>query len=400
MVGRRVDDLFSRGGPAFRQLSIAQAASTAGDTLVALALAGTLFFSVPSAEARANVALYLLLTAAPFAVIGPALGRLLLRFPAAYRTTLTAAASGRVLVTLLMIQHRDSLWLLPLAFALLVMSRAHGISRNSLLPVVVEPRLALVAANAQLARVSVLGGIAAAGAGAAALHLGGPVLTLLVAVAVFIAATVASFRLPDPPRAPASARATAGRWHLTRPARLAQLATAGVRLLNGYLLLILAFALRDTDAALVDFGAVLGAAGAGFAIASVTSPHLERRLREEPMVIAALAVEASAAFVAAQWFGLPAAAALAAAAGFAWGTAKLAFDGLLQASVPAHLRGRSFTRSETVFQLAWVVGAVLPTSVPLRADVGLVAAGLAALAAQVLYTAALIVPRAPDSAGD
>ena len=52
----------------------AHAGAAAGDTLVAMALAGTLFFDVPSTEARDNVALYLLITLAPFAVIGPFLG--------------------------------------------------------------------------------------------------------------------------------------------------------------------------------------------------------------------------------------------------------------------------------------------------------------------------------------
>lgn len=111
------------------------------------------------------------------------------------------------------------------------------------------------------------------------------------------------------------------------------------------------------------------------------------------MVVAGLAVEAAAAFVAGQWFGLPAAAALAAAAGFAWGTAKLAFDGLLQRSVPHVDAGSAFTRSETLFQLAWVLGAVVPVAVTMPASVGLAMAGVAALVAQTLYVSRLIEQR-------
>ena len=59
----------------FRRLAIAYSANVAGDTLIALALANTLFFSVPTAEARSNVVAYLLITVAPFAVIGPYWGR-------------------------------------------------------------------------------------------------------------------------------------------------------------------------------------------------------------------------------------------------------------------------------------------------------------------------------------
>lgn len=118
------------------------------------------------------------------------------------------------------------------------------------------------------------------------------------------------------------------------------------------------------------------------------------------MVLAALAMTAAAAFSAGQWFGLLAAAALAGAAGIAWGVAKLAFDGLLQASVPAGRRGAAFTRSETVFSVAWVLGAIIPTAIPLPASVGLALAGFAALAAQIVYVTVLLVPTSPPRRPD
>ena len=77
----RVDAAFSRKGPAFKQLAVSWSANVAGDTLVAVALAGTLFFDVPSAEARDKVALYLLITLAPFAVVAPVLTAVFGRFP-------------------------------------------------------------------------------------------------------------------------------------------------------------------------------------------------------------------------------------------------------------------------------------------------------------------------------
>ncbi len=117
-------------------------------------------------------------------------------------------------------------------------------------------------------------------------------------------------------------------------------------------------------------------------------------MREEPIVLAALAITAAAAFTAGQWFGLVAAAALAGAAGVAWGFAKLAFDGLLQGTVAAERRGAAFTRSETLFSVAWVLGAIVPTAIPLPVSVGLVLAGFAALAAQIVYVSVLLVPTA------
>jgi hypothetical protein len=395
-VRRRVTTLFTTGGPAFRDLAVTHAAGTAGDTLVTIALAGTLFFGVPTAEARGNVALYLLLTVAPFAVIGPLLGALLDRDPATPRRALVAAAFLRTAVALVLLGQLDRLLLFPLAFVFLVLSRTHGIARNALLPVALEERHALVAANGRLAWIGVLAGAAVAPVGALLVWLGGPRAVLVAAAVVFAVAGLAGRRLPRPQVATPRSGGRAA-VHLASTVRLAQLATAVVRLLNGFLVLLLAFAFRELDAPLLDFGAVLAAAGGGFALASTVAPWLSARLREEPMVLAGLALEAAAAFTAGQWFGLPAAVFLAAAAGFSWGVAKLAFDGLLQSHTAAQGRGAAFTRAETVFQLAWVLGAVVPTAVALPPRVGLPAAGFTALAAQVVYVSHLLTPSTPDA---
>jgi hypothetical protein len=400
----RLDGVLDEGGPGFRRLVTANSASTAGDTLVAIALAGTLFFDVPSAEARGNVALYLLVTLAPFALLAPLLGALLVRFPVAYRFGLVASGLLRAVVAVAMATELDTLWLYPLAFLMLVLSRLFAISRASLLPVALDGPTTLVAANARLAQFGVAAGGIAVPFGLLGDRLLGSAAGLVLAAAVFTSSAFAARGLP----APALAELPVGRdadRSLRRPripthVRFAQLATAGVRLLNGFLLLLLAFALHTAEAGLLDFGALLGAAGAGFLVAAVISPWLERRLREEPMVVAALAVEAAAAFVAAMAFGILAAATLAAAAGLAWGTAKFAFDGLLQSAVEPDARGLAFTRSETLFAIAWVLGAIVPTGLPLPARFGLALAGVAALAAQVVYVGALLVPRRSESAVD
>ncbi len=403
-MARRIEALFTAGGPGFRHLAQAHAAAVAGDTAVTLALAGTLFFSVPSSEARGNVALYLLLTVAPFAVIGPLLGRLLDRNPASMRMALVTSAATRIVLAIVMASNLDTVLLFPAAFLLLILSRAHGIARNALLPASLDKPIALVEANAKLAQVGVVAGAVTAPVVALLVRLLGPVAGLLLAAGLFVVATVTAVGVP---RAPTDRdgdgipdHEQAPKLHLPPAVRFAQLATAVVRLLNGFLVLLLAFAFKDADARGLDFGAVLGAAGLGFGLASIVAPRMERRLREEPTVVAALAVEAGAAFAAGQWFGLPAAAALAAAAGFAWGIAKLAFDGLLQRSLPAARRGAAFTRSETVFQLGWVGGALLPTAVTIPTSVGLVLAGFAALGAQVSYVSQLLVDGPRVGPGD
>jgi hypothetical protein len=393
-VRRQVHSLFATGGPGFRDLAVTQVCSTSADTLVAIALAGTLFFSVPTAEARGNVALYLLLTVAPFAVIGPTLGRILDRAPLAIRTVLVVAAIGRAALSLSLVTRADSWWLYPAAFGILVLSRVHAIARNSLLPLALDEPRALVAANARLAWIGVLVGGLTAGVGLAAAWVAGPDGPLVLATLAAVLAGVLGRRLPEPqaPLARPAHRSPRARLHLPRAVRLAQLATAGVRAAVGFLLLLLAFQLRADDAGLLDIGALLAASGLGFALASRLVPFLERRIPEEPMVVAALSLTAVAAFVAAQWYGLAAAAVLAATVGIAWGVAKLAFDGLLQASVPAGRRGAAFTRSETVFSIAFVLGALPPTAVPIPLSIGLLTVGFAALTAQLVYVATLLRP--------
>ena len=61
----------------FNRLARVHAASAAGDVVVAVALAGSLFFSIDPGQARWRVGLYLLLTLAPFAVVAPLIGPLI-----------------------------------------------------------------------------------------------------------------------------------------------------------------------------------------------------------------------------------------------------------------------------------------------------------------------------------
>jgi len=395
----RVDAVFSQKGPAFKQLALSWCTNVAGDALVTMALAGTLFFEVPSAQARDKVALYLVLTIAPFAVVAPVLGAVFGRFPAAFRAVLTSASALRAMLAVVMTFGLSSLWLFPLAFLMLVLSRLYGISKSSMLPVALPEPVALVSANALLARLGIYAGGAAAlvGAGLIQLH---PGWALALAALLFLFSAFIGLGLPDP-RASASPAGGPAATSVVAPSRedfrravrslrFSRLATAAVRLLNGFLLALLAFEFKESGG-LLDFGALVAAAGVGFGLASFVSPWLARRLREEPMVVAALAVEAAAAFISGQFFSLWAAALLAGSAGLAWGTAKFGFDALLQGVVHPDRRGTAFTRAETLFQLAWVVGAVVPVAVSIPAEVGLVIAGVTALAAQTVFVSRLLI---------
>jgi hypothetical protein len=207
------------------------AVSTCGDALVAVALAGTLFFAVPVAAARPRVALYLLLTVAPFAVVAPLLGRLLDGRSGAGRLALAAAMALRAALAALAVARTQSLLLYPLAFGLLVCSRAHGISRTAMVPELLghegpgEPEGSvpagrdqrdLVAVNGRMARVAALGGTAGAllGVGLDRLLGGGAVLwaaALTFTVGGALALGLPSARRPRAASTPAVPR-RAPRW--------------------------------------------------------------------------------------------------------------------------------------------------------------------------------------------
>jgi hypothetical protein len=396
--GAAFTSVFRGWGHGYGRLAESHAASVAGDALVAVALAGTLFFSVPSTDARENVALYLLLTLAPFAVIGPVLGRVFARAPGSYRAGVVLSSLGRVGVVIGLGFMIDSFWVFPLAFTLLVLSRFHGISRSSVLPVVVRNTEELIDANARLARAGVIAAALVVPVGVAfqAWIGSGPV--LIGAILLYVVSGVSAAQLP-PIRLNAEERART-KYRLPRTLRLARFATAAVRSLNGYLVLLVAFSFRDADAAVASLAALFAAAGIGYFVSAWLAPLLGRHVREEPMVVGALAVIAMAAFIGAQTLSLLAAVVVALAAGFSWGTAKFAFDGMMHASLPASERGRAFTNAETVFQIGWVVGALIPVLPFWPVSLGLASAGVLALVIQVGYVSLVLLPESPRLAAE
>jgi hypothetical protein len=385
-----VTSVFRGWGHGYRRLAESHAASVAGDALVGVALAGTLLFTVPTTEARQNVALYLVITLAPFAILGPLLGRVFEKAPGAYRAGMILSSLGRFGVAIALSFSIDSFLLYPLAFALLVLSRFHGIARSSVLPVVVRNTTELIDANARLARAGVLATAAVVPFGVAVGAVAGPLPILVAAAALFLISALAGTQLPPVRITPTEVGS--GRYRLPRPVRLARFATAGVRCLNGYLVLLVAFAFSGVDVGIGSLAALLAGAGAGYFAAAWLAPAIGRYVREEPMVVGALAVIAMAAFIGAQLLSLVAAVVLAAAAGFAWGMAKFAFDAITHATVPAGERGKAFTISESMFQVAWVFGALIPVLPFWPTTLGLASAGVIALVIQVAYVSLVLVP--------
>jgi MFS family permease len=391
----------SRSGRPLDRLAWVHTVSTGGDALVAVALAGTLFFAVPVAAARPRVALYLLLTVAPFAVVAPLLGRLLDGRSGAGRLALVAAMGLRAALAALAVARTQSLLLYPLAFGLLVCSRAHGISRTAMVPELLQgAQQDLVAVNGRMARVAALGGTAGAllGVGLERL-LGGAV--LWAAAAVFAAGGVIALGLPharrprapstpaDPRRAPMERRAA----RLARPpgrVRLARTANATVRAVGGFTLFLLAFELRRQGVATAGLGLLLAAIGVGGVVGAFLLPRAARLVREDGLLAGGLLLCGTTAWLLAGRVGVTPAALGGLAMGAGIAAARLGFESLVQRDVPPPARGTAITRAETTFQLAWVAGAVLPVALPLPTTPSLLAAAVACLAAATTYTVGLL----------
>src|SRR5712692_5783298 len=160
------------GRPPFTALARAYAASLGGDAFVAVALAGSLFFEVPVGQARPKIALYLLLTMTPFALVAPVLGPALDLARARRVTIAVGTCVARAVLCVLMARHLHSLLFYPEAFGVLVLMKGFQVAKSSLVPSVVTDTAELVRANSRLTLSGVLGGAIAGGVGAGLLKLG------------------------------------------------------------------------------------------------------------------------------------------------------------------------------------------------------------------------------------
>jgi hypothetical protein len=80
------------------------------------------------------------------------------------------------------------------------------------------------------------------------------------------------------------------------------------------------------------------------------------------------------------FYALPTAVLLGLTAGLAQSLGKLSLDALIQREIPERTRAGTFARSETLLQLAWVVGGFVGIALPLVPQLGLgVAAAILAV---------------------
>ena len=397
---RRVTHAKGAGESGLGRLIELHGVNTAGDAMVAVALANTLFFSVPTGEARGRVALYLLITMAPFAVMAPIIGPLLDRFRHGRRCAIAAHHAGarvprlgarrrgRATRTSRSTPRRSAAW---------SASKAYGVTRSATVPRLLPEGGTLVAANSRISLAGIVAGAIGAGV-AARLSLFSLEWSLRVAFVVFCVGMVLALRLPKrvdstegetPTTLSLDDTGPIPRRTSRRPAVVVALrANGALRAFSGFLTLFFAFLLREHPIGGLDDTARVRAGRGAAGVGTTVGTTIGSRLRPGPDVVIAvvLAILTGAALAGALFYGVVTVVAVAAAAGLAQSLGKLSLDAIVQRDVPEAVRTSAFARSETVLQLSWVVGGAIGIALPLngRLGLGMAAAGLLAMLALTL----------------
>lgn len=396
----------------FVRLSRVHALSAAGDAMITVALAGSLFFSIDPSAARWRVGLYLALTIAPFALVSPLIGPALDRAKGGRRMMIVAINAARAVVAFLMVSNLDSLLLFPLAFAILVLQKGYAVAKAAVVPTTVRSHQELVDKNSRLALLAGVSGFAGAAPSALAQWIGGPGWSVFLGALVYIAAVFAALRLPRTTVAPDPEDELEKRELRRGGIVLAASGMGVLRGIMGFFSFLVAFAYRggtdDLDlsgvgsgigarvheellgvdlgaggTSAIRLGAVVGFSVLGGLVGSLAAPRLRNRISEEHILLGALGGIALASMLGVWSGGLSGAIIVGFSVGVGVSSGRLAFDSIVQRDAPDANYGRSFARFETRFQLFWVFGALIPVVLKIPARLGffmlLLAAGLGAV---------------------
>ncbi len=399
----------------FRRLARTHALSVGGDTLLAIALADSLFFDVDPNDARWRVGAYLILTLAPFAIVAPFLGPIMDRLRGGHRYMIIGTALARAGLMAALVIYVQRWPLFPLAFGMLVMGKTYAVAKSAVVPTTVADEGELVRSNSRLSILSAAAGAGAGIPGVLLLQLGGAPWVLAFGVLIFLAMMVAAFQIPPTQVAARPAEREEKAELRSSSILLASSAMGFLRGGTGFVTMLLAFDLRggiDPGPTSVGvevghrvreslgleridltsggappwhFGVALIGVGLGGLIGNGGVPRLRARLAEERILAFALIALTGLALLAAVSTGLAGAFVMAAAIAMAAGGGKQAFDAIVQRDAPRANLGRTFSRYESRFQLIWVLGALLPVVVPLPARVGYILLATSAAFVAVTY---------------
>jgi hypothetical protein len=148
---------------------------------------------------------------------------------------------------------------------------------------------------------------------------------------------------------------------------LALRANAALRGLGGFLTIFSAFLVQAEFPggweATLALGAIAAAAGAGSFIGTAAGSRLHSA-EPDRLVLYAAGAAAGITVCAAAFFSFAMAVVVALVAAVTNALGKVSLDAIVQREVPESLRASAFARSETVLQLAWVVGGAIGIALP------------------------------------
>lgn len=373
-------------------------ANFAVDSAMAVALANTLFFAAATGESKDRVALYLLITIAPFAVVAPLIGPALDRLQHGRRVALALSFALRTALAVVLIMNYDGAtgsfpsWVLyPCALAMMVFSKSFSVLRSAVTPRVMPPTIDLVRVNSRLTMFGLLGGTIVGGGIASGIeflfnHLFQLPGALFVIVAVTVAGALLSMRIPRWVEVTAgevpttlSYRVPSGRVRRSWPEEVKRASGAlrqplgrniitalwgncTIKVMVGFLFLYPAFVAKAHDASgWVQLG-MLGLIGAAAAIGNFAGNFTSARLRlgrPAVLVVRCTVAVTAVALAAAVSGNLLVAAFAALTTSGSSAIAKASLDASLQDDLPEQSRASAFGRSESTLQLAWVLGGAL-----------------------------------------
>lgn len=376
-------------------------ANFAVDAAMAVALANTLFFAAASGESKSKVALYLLITIAPFAVIAPLIGPALDRLQHGRRVALAASFALRTALAVVLIMNYDGAsgsypsWVLyPCALAMMVFSKSFSVLRSAVTPRVMPPTIDLVRVNSRLTVFGLLGGTIAGGAIAGGVefvctHLFKLPGALFVVIAVSVAGALLSMRIPrwvevttgevpatlsyrrhsdplSPPSRswPDEVKKVSGtlRQPLGRNIITSLWGNCTIKVMVGFLFLYPAFVAKAHQASAWYQLGMLGMIGAAAAIGNFAGNFTSARLqlgRPAVLVVRCTVAVTVSALAAALAGNLVVAAIATLVTSGSSAIAKASLDASLQNDLPEESRASGFGRSESTLQLAWVLGGAL-----------------------------------------
>ncbi|MET1037327.1 MAG: MFS transporter [Aeromicrobium sp.] len=372
---KRASEAQGAGASGLSRLIHMHAFNTAGDAAVAISLAGTLFFTVPTGEATGQVALFLVVTMLPFAVVAPLIGPFLDRFRRGRRWAIGATLAIRAFCCWVLagvVEDASPAFFLA-ALGCLVSSKAYGVTRASAVPRLLPETFTLVKANSRIsltgtgaAAISAPLAVGAATIGAEwALRYGAVLFAIGTVLAILLPPKVDSSEGEEPVDLTPSATTVRKGLSITRPVVNALRSNSGLRLLSGFLTIFMAFTLREPPASMgwdgnatILLGLVVGGAGVGNTIGTLIGSAASSR-QPEKVVIGVLVLDVAVLATVGVLFTWWTAVILGLTVGICQSLGKLSLDALIQRDVPERVRTSMFARSETLLQLGWVTGGLM-----------------------------------------